>query len=50
MKTQDAVKVESVLSKRQLNKIKPEGHFQGKNKILFDSEGTKYKKPSIFQS
>ena len=27
------------LSKRQLRKIKPEGHFEGRNKIIFDDEG-----------
>jgi hypothetical protein len=24
------------VSKRQLKKIKPEGHFEGKNKVFFD--------------
>ena len=28
-------------SKRQLKKIKPEGHFEGKNKIFFDEQGNK---------
>lgn len=27
------------ISKRQLKKIKPDGHFAGKNKILFDEKG-----------
>ena len=27
------------VSKRQLKKIKPEGHFEGKNKIFFNEEG-----------
>ena len=26
-------------SKRQLKKIKPEGHFEGKNKVFFNEEG-----------
>lgn len=26
-------------SKRQLKKIKPEGHFEGKNKVYFDEDG-----------
>ena len=28
-------------SKRQLKKIKPDGHFEGKNKVYFDEEGQK---------
>lgn len=27
------------ISRRQLKKIKPDGHFEGRNKIKFDSEG-----------
>lgn len=27
------------MSKRQLKKIKPEGHFEGKNKTYFDNAG-----------
>jgi hypothetical protein len=27
------------VSKRQLKKIKPEGHFEGKNKSFFDEAG-----------
>lgn len=27
------------ISKRQLKKIKPDGHFQGRNKIMFDEKG-----------
>lgn len=30
------------VSRNQLKKIKPEGHFEGRNKIRFDEEGSKY--------
>ena len=32
-------KLVPILSKRQLKKIKPEGHFEGRNRIMFDEEG-----------
>lgn len=32
-------KLVPTLSKRQLKKIKPDGHFEGRNKILFDEMG-----------
>lgn len=31
------------ISKRQLKKIKPDGHFSGKNKTFFDEKGDFYK-------
>jgi hypothetical protein len=27
------------VSKRQLKKIKPEGHYEGRNKVYFDEQG-----------
>lgn len=32
-------KVPLTISKNQLKKIKPEGHFEGKNKVFFDDDG-----------
>ena len=29
------------VSRNQLKKIKPEGHFEGRNKLKFDEEGNK---------
>ena len=38
------------LSKRALRKIKPEGHFDGKNKTTFDAQGNVEAPKSNFDS
>ena len=35
----DSIKTELKVSKRQLKKVKVEGHFEGRNKIYYDDEG-----------